>query len=250
MYFKLAVCAACAAPASAAAATELSLDGAREALAKIDLLRQPAGGLEILATIRTMQNGKEIDSDDYAIKSDGGGNALLSMLSQEKRGQKVLNTEQGVWVYFPKTRRPIRLTPMQQLHGNASVGDILHVRWSQEYTVKSVVQDALVNGQASKLIKLEAAMDDAPYARIDLYLRDGRQEPLKADLYTFGGKLLKSVHFAEPTLVGGRKVIGSTRISNLLDSKSNKETVYSIASINTMKVNSEQFTLRALEIGR
>ncbi|MBC3873808.1 outer membrane lipoprotein-sorting protein [Undibacterium flavidum] len=232
-------------------ATELSIEAAKEVLQKIDLLRQPSGTLELFATISTLQNGKEIDADSYSIKSDGIGNALLFMLNKEKRGQKVLNTDQGVWVYFPKTRRPIRLTPMQQLHGNASVGDVLHVRWSTEYTIKSVSTDTvIVNEQKCKAMRLEAAQENASYARVDLYINETKWEPVKADLYTFGGKLLKTVYFSEPSTINGKKLITQLRISNALDSKANKETLFNITSINNIKVSSEQFTLHALEVGR
>ncbi len=234
-----------------ASAKELTVETAKEVVEKIDFLRQPAGTLELFATISTLQNGKEIDADNYSIKSDGTGNALLYMLNKEKRGQKILNTEQGVWIYFPKTRRPIRLTPMQQLHGNASVGDVLHVRWSAEYTIKAVSAETVTaNEQKCKVIRLEAAQENAAYARVDLYVSENRWDAVKADLYTFGGKLLKSVSFAEPTTVNGKKLIAQLRISNALDSKANKETLFSITSINNIKVSSEQFTLHALEVGR
>jgi hypothetical protein len=233
-----------------AGAKDLSVEDARQAIAKADLLRQPEGSLELKATIATMQNGQELDSDAYAIQSDGGGNALLTMLAKDKRGQKVLSTNQGVWIYFPKTRRPIRLTPMQQLHGNASVGDILHVRWSSEYAVQSVDKDTqAVDGEPCKLIRLAAAREDAPYARIDLYVNEGKLEPVKALLYTFGGKLLKSATFSEPALINGRRMIGKTTIRSTIE-RNGKETVFRVGAVNQIKVNSEQFTLHALEVGQ
>lgn len=232
-------------------AKDLSVAAAKEALEKIDQLRQPSGSLEIFATISTLKNGIQTDTDDYSIRSDGQGNALLFMLNQDKRGQKILNTAEGVWIYFPKTRRPIRLTPMQQLHGNASVGDIMHVRWSEEYTVKAVEADAvIVNDKKCKTLRLVAALENAAYARIDLYVDENKLEPIKADLYTFGGKMLKSVSFSEPSLISGRRLITQFKIKNALDSKTNKETVFNMTSINNRKLSSEQFTLHALEVGR
>lgn len=231
-------------------AAELTMDAARQAVAGIDALRQPQGSLEIGATISTLQNGREIDSDRYAIQSDGGGNALLLMLNVDKRGQKILNTGAGVWMYFPKTRRPIRLTALQQLHGSASVGDILQVRWNQAYTVGAVGPATDINGQACQLIRLDAASDSSAYARIDLYVDAVRHEPVKADLYTFGGKLLKSAWYDAPALVGGRRIIARTRIATALDGKGGKETVYTVVSMKAIKVGSEQFTLHALEVGR
>ncbi len=249
----LAVAFALSLATAATAATSKAPDAAqlKSVLAQIDQLRQPAAAAELQIGISTLQDGRELEADDYAITSDGSGNALLLMQNRDKRGQKILSTREGIWMYFPKTRRPLRLTPVQQLQGNASVGDVLRSRWSEEYRIAAIGAEPLqVEGRNCYRITLEAAQEEATYRRIELYLTEGRLEPLKAELYTFGGKLLKTVLYGEAAQIGPYRLIRSTRILSMLDSKNGKETLYQIKAAKTVKVERDAFTLHALEVGQ
>lgn len=223
----------------------------KEMLQRIDQARQPNGGTELQVVLSSQQDGKEVDSDEYAILSDGTGNALLAMQNREKRGQKILNTREGIWIYFPKTRRPLRLTAVQQLHGNASVGDVLRTRWSEEYKVAAISSNAeTVEGRPCYRVTLEAAIEDATYRKIELYVSENKLEAVKAEMYSFGGKLMKTAHYGETAAFGQYQLIRSTRILSALDAKGGKQTLYSIKSVKPVKVKSEDFSLHALEVGQ
>lgn len=223
----------------------------KEILQRIDQTRQPSGGSELQVVLTSEQDGREVDSDDYLIRSDGTGNALLTMQNREKRGQKILNTREGIWIYFPKTRRPLRLTAVQQLHGQASVGDVLRTRWSEEYKVAAIGNSAeTIDGRPCYRITLEAAMEDATYRKIELYLSENKFDAVKADMYSFGGKLIKTAHYGESTRIGQYQLISSTRIVSALDAKGGKQTLYSIKAVKPVKVKSEDFSLHALEVGQ
>ncbi|WP_338846209.1 outer membrane lipoprotein-sorting protein [Massilia sp. W12] len=223
----------------------------KDIISRIDQQRQPAGGVELQVSLSTLQDGREVEQDAYAITSDGGGNALLAMQNRDKRGQKILSTKQGIWMYFPKTRRPLRLTAVQQLQGNASVGDVLRTRWSEEYKLAAdAPQLAQVEGRNCWRVTLEAAQEEATYRKIELYLSESQFAPVKADMYTFGGKLMKSAWYGESANLGAFRLIRSTRIISALDAKNGKETLYVVKAAKNIQVERDAFSLHALEVGQ
>ena len=47
------------------------------------------------------------------------------MQSPAEKGQKVLMLGDDFWLLMPDSQRPLRITPMQKLLGDASTGDIV-----------------------------------------------------------------------------------------------------------------------------
>ncbi len=223
----------------------------KDIISRIDQQRQPLGEVELQVSLSTLQDGRAVDEDAYAITSDGAGNALLAMQNRDKRGQKILSSKEGIWMYFPKTRRPLRLTPVQQLQGNASVGDVLRTRWSEEYKLgPSAPQAVQIEGRNCWRVTLEAAQEEATYRKIELYLSEEQLAPVKADMYTFGGKLMKSAWYGESANLGQFRLIRSTRIVSALDAKNGKETLYVVKAAKPVKVERDAFSLHALEVGQ
>jgi hypothetical protein len=90
------------------------------------------------------------------------------------------------WLLMPGSQRPLRITPMQKLLGDASTGDIATLSWADDYTgswwAKSL---AASPGAAGPLPAPEpdAGRKGVTYQRIELWLGKTRHEPVRADLY-------------------------------------------------------------------
>ena len=84
----------------------------------------------------------------------------------------------------------MRITPMQKLLGEASLGDVATLSWSKDYQVADEVKQ-------EKIIKLELNAHNAAasYQRISLTLNADDQFPLSADLYLRSGVLAKTATF-------------------------------------------------------
>jgi hypothetical protein len=50
-----------------------------------------------------------------------------------ERGQKLLMQGDDFWLMMPASQRPLRITPMQKLLGEASTGDIATMTWGEDY---------------------------------------------------------------------------------------------------------------------
>ena len=47
----------------------------------------------------------------------------------------------AMWIYMPTASRPIRISPLQRLMGQASNGDVARTNFATDYDAKSVTED-------------------------------------------------------------------------------------------------------------
>ena len=166
----------------------------------------------------------------YKVFAQAGRKSLVLMQSPAEKGQKVLMLGDDFWLLMPDSQRPLRITPMQKLLGDASTGDIASMSWAQDYTGTVVTEErcdasaasnasnASANTQVPCLhLSLNAARKGVTYQRMELWLGKSRHEPLKADLYVLSDKLAKQATFvfdktSAPTLV--EEMVLTDQVSN------------------------------------
>src|SRR6201991_205344 len=66
----------------------------------------------------------------YTVFAQAGHRSLVLMQSPAEKGQKVLMLGDDFWLLMPGSQRPLRITPMQKLLGDASTGDIATMSWA------------------------------------------------------------------------------------------------------------------------
>ncbi len=130
----------------------------------------------------------------YTVFSQPGHKSLVLMRSPAEAGQKVLMLGDDFWLLMPSSQRPLRITPMQKLLGDASVGDIATLSWAEDYT-GTLIGEEPCEQQTCVHLTLAASRKAASYQRIELWLGKQRHEPVKADLYVQSDKLAKQARF-------------------------------------------------------
>jgi hypothetical protein len=132
----------------------------------------------------------------YTVFAQAGHQSLVLMQSPAEKGQKVLMLGDDFWLLMPGSQRPLRITPMQKLLGDASVGDIATTSWADDYG-GSVAGEERCGEPARDCVRLslQAARKAVTYQRIELWLGKVGHEPVKADLYVQSDKLAKQAHF-------------------------------------------------------
>ena len=70
----------------------------------------------------------------YTVFAQAEHQSLVLMQSPAEKGQKVLMLGDDFWLLMPGSQRPLRITPMQKLLGDASTGDIATMSWADDYT--------------------------------------------------------------------------------------------------------------------
>ncbi len=80
----------------------------------------------------------------YNVYTRPNRESVVVFKSAVEAGQKMLMIEDNYWLLMPKkSRRPIRITPMQKLLGEASVGDISTLTWSEDCKVSGLPSNKL-----------------------------------------------------------------------------------------------------------
>ena len=91
--------------------------------------------------------------------------------------------DNNMWIYFPSTRQPIRISPAQQLLGQVSNADVARVVYSIDYKAESVEEDTAGTDKLLKLT-LKAKTEGAAYGSIKLWMNKDSYKLNKAEFYT------------------------------------------------------------------
>ncbi len=134
------------------------------------------------------------------VKSDADKNRVLVDFVDPAsvKGRKMLMDGNTVYLLFPRTKNPIRLSPLQVLLGETSNGDVARTGFARDYDVASL-SDAELDGRSCSLfdLKVKEAKKDASYRRVKLWVEKSTQRPVYAEFYASGDKLLKKAYFKD-----------------------------------------------------
>ena len=190
-----------------------------------DKFRLPSDNVQVQTQVNVVNADGTPDKERrYTVFAQAGRKSLVLMQSPSEKGQKVLMLGDDFWLLMPDSQRPLRITPMQKLLGDASTGDIASMSWAEDYTGQLVGEERCeVAGSTSTAtvaclhLNLTAARKGVTYQRMELWLGKARSEPIKADLYVQSDKLAKQARFvldkpSNPTQV--TEVVLSDQVSN------------------------------------
>lgn len=171
-----------------------------------DKFRMTAENLQVDTLVTTKNADGSPDKErHYLVFAQAHNKSLVLMKSAAEKGQKVLMLGDDFWLLMPDSQRPVRITPMQKLLGDASTGDISNMRWEGDYTAKLIGEDSCENNQSSQNnstqrtpclhLSLISARKGVTYQRIELWLGKARSEPIKADFYVQSERIAKQATF-------------------------------------------------------
>lgn len=187
-----------------------------------DHYRLDSDSAKVVSLVSLYENGELDKTREYNVYTREKRESLVLFKSQVEAGQKMLMLGDNYWLVMPKSRRPIRITPMQKLLGEASVGDISTLTWSEDYQATYVKPEQMeIEGQARSVnyLRLRATTKGASYAKIDLWLNDSDDFPIKADLYLHSGKLAKQAWFTSGEREGKQRVVAMTLLDQIQPAK-------------------------------
>ncbi len=201
---------------------------ASEILEKADRFRLPLTTAKVVTEIELYKNNELDKTRLYHVYMKPGQRSLVLFKSAIELGQKVLMLQENFWLLMPRSRRPIRITPMQKLLGEASTGDIATMTWSEYYKGTIVSENESKDGQETIHLSLDSQSSAATYAHIELWVDKKDFAPLAADLYVKSGKLAKQASYQIGEVDGQRQVTGMVLIDQI---QKNRKTV-----VKTLKV--------------
>ncbi|MFN0316670.1 MAG: outer membrane lipoprotein-sorting protein [Burkholderiales bacterium] len=174
-----------------------------------DSFRLPSDALRVETEIQLYKSGTLDKTRLYTVYVKPGRRSLVLMQSPSEKGQKLLMLADEFWQIMPQSQRPIRITPLQKLLGDASAGDIATMNWSEDYD-GSVVGEESIGGIPCLHLALTAQRKGVSYQRVELYLSKADSRPVKADLFVASDKLAKRATFTVENVEGRPQVSAMT----------------------------------------
>ncbi|MGY4831223.1 outer membrane lipoprotein-sorting protein [Sphaerotilaceae bacterium SBD11-9] len=180
---------------SLACAFSAQAQGMNDLLKAADRYRVTSANMQVETQINTFNSDGSPDKERrYTVFAQANHQSLVLMQSPAEKGQKVLMLGDDFWLLMPGSQRPLRITPMQKLLGDASTGDIATLSWADDYNAQLVAEESCGDTPCTHL-SLTAARKGVTYQRIELWVGKARREPIKADLYVQSDKLAKQARF-------------------------------------------------------
>ncbi|WP_342118075.1 outer membrane lipoprotein-sorting protein [Pseudoduganella sp. OTU4001] len=193
--FKTTIAAMLMAACSTAAAQDVET-----ILRKADSHRLREGSSQLETQVQTYKDGKLDKEKRYQVLVRPGGKSLVLFRSPGESGQKILMSGDDFWMLLPGSARPIRITPLQKLLGDASTGDIANMTWSGDYK-GSITREVEIDGVPCLELDLAATRKTLSYQRLVLHVAKADYRPVHADLYASSSKRLKQARFSQGRMV-------------------------------------------------
>jgi outer membrane lipoprotein-sorting protein len=169
-------------------------------LARIDANRGVTD-MSFILQMTSYDGEKQLDSNTLwgFVKGAGSDNRSLISFAEPAsvRGRKMLMDGTIVYLLFPKTTNPIRLSPLQILLGEASNGDVVRTGFAQDYDVASLT-DTTRDGVACYLFDLtvKTSRKDATYKKVQLWVDKESLHAVYAE-FSSGDRLLKKATYSD-----------------------------------------------------
>jgi len=224
---------------AAPAALMSAAPDALQILQAVDSFRNPFDRFEVDITLKSFAGDRLTDT--WTLKVDGrdGDKSLVEFVSPAiEKGKYLLMLRDAMWIYLPNTSKPIRISPLQRLMGDASNGDVARSKYATDYTAAVAGQDT-VDGQKAQILELTARDEGISYNKVKLWVRQTDYRPVQAEYYGTSGKLLKRVFYRAYANLNGAPVVQEMEIFDA--SRPDRRTVMSFANLHKKDVPDKMF---------
>ena len=156
--------------------------------------------------ITNFESGKSDEESLYEVSQKGTDKTYVEFMSPRDKGRHLLMLSDDMWIYLPDTSRPVRITPLERLSGDASNGDVARTNYAVDY-MAAYVREEKVGGENCYVLNLTARRKGATYQRIVYWIRIEDARPVRAEFYLTSGKHIKSATFDEFANSDGRVLL-------------------------------------------
>lgn len=160
-----------------------------------------------------------------------------------EKGRRMLNDGSSLWMYLPRTSKVMKLPFKQAFMGSdASNTDLMRMAFKKDY---ELVKLTPLEGKRIEL-ELQAVNLEVAYHRMKVVFDTEKNVPVRQEMYSLSGKLIKTLLYDEPVEVDGTYFPSSFTIQDAL--KKNTRTKLSYKDIRKKSNKpAEFFTLASLK---
>lgn len=220
-------------------ATPLFATDATAILERTDAYRNSLDSFSIDVELTSIE-GARSETSKFRVYGKGADRSVVEFVAPAtEKGKFLLMLRDAMWIYMPSASRPIRISPLQRLMGQASNGDVARTSFTVDYAAKSAVEES-----DAWVVELEAKDPSIAYKKVKLWIDRTSYEPRRADFYVASGKLLKRAHYKKFGTMAGARVVTEIEIEDLL--RAGNRTVMKYANLTRRDNADKMFTKDAL----
>ncbi|MGO9436321.1 MAG: outer membrane lipoprotein-sorting protein [Terracidiphilus sp.] len=210
-------------------AASLPAPDAEALLKRSDTYRNGWPAYVVDVKITDFEAGRSDEEHLYEVSQKGTDKTYVEFMSPREKGRHLLMLGDDMWVYLPDTSRPVRITPLERLTGDASNGDVARTNYAVDYA-PVFVRNEKVGSVDCDVLELTAKRKGATYQRILYWLRAEDARPVRAEFYLTSGKHIKSATFDEYLPYGGKTLLHKLTLYDEIRHNSHSVLEYSEAT--------------------
>ena len=175
-------------------------------LKRSDTFRNGWASYVVRVKITDFESGRPDEEHLYEVSQKGTNKTYVNFMSPREKGEHLLMLGDDMWVYLPDTSRPVRITPLERLTGDASNGDVARTNYAADYS-PVFLRTEKVGTVECYVLNLTAKRKGSTYQRIVYWLRVPDARPVRAEFYLTSGKHIKSATFDEYAPSSGKELL-------------------------------------------
>ena len=175
-------------------------------LRQSDAFRNGWPSFTVHVRITDFESGRPDEEHLYDVSQKGTEKTYVEFMSPREKGEHLLMLGDDMWVYLPDVSRPVRITPLERLTGDASNGDVARTNYATDYS-PAYLRTERAGAVDCYLLELTAKRKGATYQRILYWVRTEDARPVKAEFYLTSGKHIKTATFDEYASESGRMLL-------------------------------------------
>ncbi|MGA3010709.1 MAG: outer membrane lipoprotein-sorting protein [Terracidiphilus sp.] len=206
-----------------------AMPDAESLLQRSDAFRNGWPAYVVRVKITDFESGRPDEEHLYEVSQKGTDKTYVNFMSPREKGEHLLMLGDDMWVYLPDTSRPVRITPLERLTGDASNGDVARTNYAADYSAV-FLRTEKVGTVECYVLDLAAKRKGATYQRILYWLRVPDARPVRAEFYLTSGKHIKSATFDEYAPSSGKELLRRLTLYDEIRHNSHSVLEYSGAS--------------------
>jgi outer membrane lipoprotein-sorting protein len=206
---------------------------AESLLKNSDTFRNGWPAYVVRVKITDFESGRPDEEHLYEVSQKGTDKTYVNFMSSREKGEHLLMLGDDMWVYLPDTSRPVRITPLERLTGDASNGDVARTNYAADYS-PVFLRTEKVGTVECYVLNLTAKRKGATYQRILYWLRVPDARPVRAEFYLTSGKHIKSATFDEYAPSNGKELLRRLTLYDEIRHNSHSVLEYSGATPRSM----------------
>lgn len=212
-------------------------------LEKVDTFRSPLESF-VMDVELTSYRGSSSDTSRFRVYGKGNDRSLVEFTAPgSEKGKQLLMLRDAMWIYLPNASRPVRISPLQRLMGQASNGDVARTSFKVDYEVNGATEEEW-EGRPHHVLDLVAKDPSVAYAKVRLWVDRSSHEPRRADFYVASGKLVKRARYTGFEVMAGRRMVARVEIEDLL--RRGEKTVMTYSALTARENPDRMFSRESL----